>query len=143
MTLIQSPIIKLFLKEVDKMMENGFNLSFIMTCGLICELSLKEFCNSTKKFSELLEEAKKGGLISSYEYDVFDEMRKTRNKYAHWDIYKIIHQGLVVIEPDQKVSFIEEKGEDDIAKVLESEIFTDAHRIIAIYPVLLNFLKKN
>ncbi|MFA7315606.1 MAG: DUF4145 domain-containing protein [Candidatus Paceibacterota bacterium] len=143
MILIQSPIIKLFLKEAEKMMENSFNLSFIMICGLICELSLKELCNSTKKFSELLEEAKKGGLISSYEYDAFDDIRKTRNKYAHWDIYKIIYQGLVVVEPDQKVSFIEEKDEDDIAKVLENEIFTDTHRIMRIYPVLLDFLKKN
>jgi len=102
MKAIDYQVVKLYLQEVEKCLENELYLSCIAVCGIISELMVREFCGGSKlPLSKLLKKLHDDEKISEDLYTVLDTIREIRNKYIHLNLgkeIKSVFDGLAIIE---------------------------------------------
>lgn len=140
--LIERPLIKFYIIEIDSLIKNQSYLSIIILVGGLCELALKEVCNSTVKFNQLLKKAVANKLINGEEFVAFDNIRKLRNNYIHFDIEKLYQFGLVYLESDKNVTFLHEYEANPL-QAASLCLKEDARYVASVYSVLVNFLRRN
>jgi uncharacterized protein YutE (UPF0331/DUF86 family) len=142
---MKAPLIEIYIIEIENLNKQKYNLSLILVGGTLCELYAREIAQEMKGgYEKLLNTLLNSGKISTKEYKLLERVRDIRNNYVHISSEKVLNSGIVSIDHDENISFLNEvfknnPTEEDLVILFQIQLEHDSELVFKSCKELFNF----
>ena len=105
------PIVRYYLEQAEKLLGKESYLGVLLVAGTLSELIVREIADDDKtRLAPLLKRLLKSRKINPNQFNLFDAIRKIRNRYVHININKLANDfdGIVLTGSDGVTTFLNE-----------------------------------
>ena len=106
------PIVRYYLREAETLLRKQSYLGALLVVGTLSELLVRELADDERtSLKKLLRKLLNSSKITEAQFQLFERMRKIRNRYIHINLNKVVHDfdGKALVNRNGIVTFLNEE----------------------------------